>query len=167
MGAFTFIFIGACQPHAADLYVSSDPSLHSFDGDGPINRTREGIALKGYDVVAFFTEGKPVKGSEEIEATYEETTFRFSSKENHKHFLEDPEKYLPAYGGFCALGVANGYKDDMHPEAFAIVDGRLFFNLTPRIHQYWKIDPKRYIRQADENWPRLKTAPGYGPADGR
>ena len=91
----------------------------------------------------------------------------FPSEENHQRFVEDPEEYLPAYGGFCALGVANGYKDDMHPEAFDVIDGRLFFNLTPRIHDYWLENHEALIDFADENWPQLEDAPGYGPADGR
>ena len=158
---------GPVPRHAPHEVQEREWAGYSFDGDGPINRTGEGVALKGYDVVAYFTEEEPVKGSEDIETTYRETTFRFSSEDNRDRFLEDPERYIPAYGGFCALGVANGYKDDLHPEAFDIIEGRLFFNLSPGIHESWKRNHEILIARADENWPDLKHAPGYGPADGR
>lgn len=150
-----------------DTSPGSYPFSHSFDGDGPINQTEDGIAIKGYDVVAYFTEERPVKGSPEFEVVHEEATFRFSSQANKERFIESPEDYIPAYGGFCALGVANGYKDDMHPAAFSVIDDRLFFNLTPSIHHHWESNKEAFIERADQNWPRLKNAPGYGRADGR
>ena len=143
------------------------PFSLSFDGDGPINVTEGGIALKGYDVVAYHTEEQPVEGSIDFETEYEGAVFRFSSEENRQRFEESPERYLPAYGGFCALGVANGYKDDMHPAAFVIVDGRLYFNLDPHINDYWRLGKETFIARGDENWPELANAPGYGRADGR
>jgi len=139
----------------------------SFNGDGPINVTEEGVAIKGYDVVAYFEEGRAVEGLPEIEAEHQGATFRFASKANHDLFVESPEAYIPAYGGYCALGVANGYKDDLHPEAFEIVDDRLYFNLTPRIGAYWSKSHDEFIKRADENWPKLRDAPGHGPVDAR
>lgn len=123
--------------------------------------------MKGYDVVAYFTEKEAIKGSPGITAEYKGATFLFASRANKEKFIEDPEDYIPAYGGYCALGVRNGYKDDMHPEAFSIMDGRLFFNLSPDIHRYWKRRHERFIERADGNWPQLKEARGHGPADGR
>jgi len=160
---------GHFQPgsHVVDPRTDSIPFSLSFDGDGPINMTEDRIAVKGYDVVAYFTEDRPVEGSPEITAEWEDAIFQFSSEENRDRFLEAPEDYIPAYGGYCALGVANGYKDDMHPAAFDVIDGRLFFNLTPGIHASWAGNSERLIARADENWPELKTAPGYGRADGR
>jgi len=139
----------------------------SFDGDGPINVTENGVAVKGYDVVAYFTEEKPVKGSSERTVEYQDATFHFSSEANKKKFLQDPKRYIPAYGGYCALGVSNGYKDDMHPEAFSILEGRLYFNLRPDIHRYWKRNHEHFIARADAKWPQLKEARGHGPTDGR
>ena len=135
----------------------------SFDGDGPINKTKEGVAIKGFDVVAYFTEERPVKGSAEFEVVYEDAAFRFASGENRDRFADDPEAYIPAFGGFCALGVSNGYKDDLHPEAFSIIDGRLYFNLTPSIHEGWLRNKNSHIERAEANWPKLRHAPGYGP----
>jgi len=139
----------------------------SFNGDDPINVTLDGVAIKGYDVVAYFLEEKAVKGRKRYVAEFQGATFRFRSPQNRDRFLAGPEAYVPAYGGYCALGIANGYKDDMHPEAFDIVDGRLYFNLTPSIAEGWRTRKHDHIAHADENWPRLQNAPGYGWGDAR
>jgi len=164
------ILLGAPAISGLSFLIPEDrpaPVDRSFNGDGPINVTEDGVAIKGYDVVAYFLRERPIKGSPAIAATYGDATFRFASEENRQRFLENPEAYLPAYGGYCSLGVSNGYKDDMHPEAFEIVDGRLYFNLTPRIGRAWSREKDRYIARADENWPELLDAPGYGWGDAR
>ena len=138
-----------------------------FSARGPVNVDAHGIALHGYDVVAYFTEGRPVEGSAQFEATYLGATFRFASREHRKRFLHDPQRHMPAYGGFCSLGVASGYKDGMHPDAFSIVDGRLFFNLTPQIHRFWEHRREQLIERADANWPAIRDARAYGPGLGR
>ena len=156
---------------AVPLVLAADfwrvPDQFTFDGDGPINKDIRGGALKGYDVVAYHTEDEAVKGSMFITERYEDATFRFSTFEHRRLFRENPEAYLPAYGGFCAVGVANGYKDDMHPEAFSVIDGRLYFNLSKRIHERWRQQADEAISRADANWPGLMHAPGYGPRDRR
>ncbi len=156
----------ALSPGVAAGYpdARTDPT---FDGDGPINMTLDGVAIKGYDAVGYFTENKAVKGSPDYTVEYKGATFWFASSENRDLFAESPEEYAPAYGGFCALGVANGYKDDMHPEAFDVINGRLYFNLTPGIHRGWLRNKHQHISRANENWPELRHAPGYGPRDGR
>ena len=157
----------AASAEIKEKTLVSEDILLSFDGDSSLNKTESGIAIKGYDVVAFFTEKQAVKGSENFKTVYQDAVFLFSSKENKQKFLKDPEDYIPAFGGFCALGVSNGYKDDMHPHAFSIVKGRLYFNLTPRIHRYWEQNMEIFIQRANHNWPYLKDAPGYGRTDGR
>ncbi len=137
--------------------------LGLFSAEGPINTDPDGIALHGYDLVAYFTEERPMEGSAEFEVEYEGAVFRFANEEHRDRFRDDPEAYLPEYGGYCSLGVANGYKDGMHPEAFEIIDGRLFFNLTPDIHHYWQRNVQAFTQQADANWPRLKDSDRYGP----
>jgi len=153
----------------AAVLSASVARASGFNGDGPINVTDEGVAVKGYDVVAYFTEGEPVRGLPEHEVEQRGAIFRFASAAHAAMFRQSPGKYMPAYGGFCALGVANGYKDDMHPAAFSIVNGRLFLNLTPRINEHWEAYRRAYrlIERADRNWPELRHARGYGPADAR
>ena len=140
--------------------------IGAFRTDGPILVDTDGLAIHGYDVVAYFTKGAPTKGSEEYERTHEGATFRFASQEHLEQFAEEPAKFVPAYGGYCALGVAGNYKDGMHPEAFEIVDGRLFFNLTPSIHRHWQRRMGELIERADENWPDLKDSSRAGPGLG-
>lgn len=79
----------------------------------------------------------------------------------------EPRAYLPAFGGYCTLGTSNGYKDDMHPEALPLVDGKLYFNLRPHLHVYWEQQKAVRIERGEENWPELAYAPRHGRADAR
>ena len=155
------------QPSRVNRSLEGARVDQSFDGDGPINVTREGIALKGKKVVAFHENESLVKGDEAFAAEYGGAVFHFVSAENRDRFLKAPEQYLPQFGGYCSLGVANGYKDDMHPEAFSVADGKLYFNLTPSIHRRWEAGRERYIQQAEANWPALRNAEGHGWGDAR
>lgn len=123
---------------------------------GEINTTG-GIAVSGYDAVAYFTEEKPVKGTEAYSATYKDAIFLFSSAENRDAFQASPEKYLPQYGGYCAYGTAAGYKAPIDPSAFTLEGGKLYLNYDESVQQSWRQDIPGYIRKADENWPTVKT----------
>lgn len=92
---------------------------------GEIN-TSEGVAISGYDAVAYFTEEKPVKGNKAYSVTYKDAIFLFSSTENRDVFQASPEKYLPQYGGYCAYGTASGYKAPIDPHAFTLDGGKLY-----------------------------------------
>jgi YHS domain-containing protein len=116
-----------------------------------------GAALRGYDPVAYFTAGRPVRGSSAHAADYKGSRFLFASPENREAFLAHPERYAPQYGGFCAYGVASGYKAAIDPAAFSVVDDKLYLNYSPRIHQRWRADVRGYVRRADHNWPRVAT----------
>lgn len=120
-----------------------------------INVSR-GLALHGYDAVAYFVEGRAVKGSTEFTVDDGGVTYRFANGANRDAFLKDRAKYRPQYGGFCAYGVSRGYTVDIDPEAFAIVDGRLYLNYSKRVQRTWDQDRPGYIRKADAEWPRLK-----------
>jgi len=117
--------------------------------------------LVGYDPVAYFTDGKPMRGSGHHVTVHDGVTYAFTSKEHKKLFEADPQKYLPAYGGYCAYGVAVGKKFVIDPEAWKIVDGRLYLNLDKDVQKKWAEDIPGYIKKADANWPRIKDkAPG-------
>lgn len=116
---------------------------------------KEGVAIKGYDPVAYFTDGKPVEGSHEHTAEYQGSTFRFASRENRDAFVADPARYAPQYGGFCAFGTARGYKAKIDPAAFTVVDGRLYLNYDERVQKQWRADIPKLVAQADENWPEV------------
>ena len=118
----------------------------------PVFSTGDG-AIRGYDPVAYFTEGKPVKGDPGISTTWKDATWHFASTENLAAFTAGPEKYAPAYGGYCAYAVANGYTATTEPDAWSVVDGRLFLNYSKRVKRRWEKDKERYVVNADANWP--------------
>ncbi|MCA6075636.1 YHS domain-containing (seleno)protein [Fulvivirga sedimenti] len=120
-----------------------------------IFQTKAG-AIKGYDPVAYFTESKPVKGKEQFKLVWNNATWYFASQEHKEQFLENPEKYAPAYGGYCAFGVAGGYKVKTEPEAWAIVNGTLYLNYDLGVQKEWNEDRKTNIEKADKNWASLK-----------
>ncbi|MCL4845080.1 MAG: hypothetical protein KJ066_00965 [Acidobacteria bacterium] len=115
-----------------------------------------GLALHGYDPVSYFTEGKAVKGHPDVTATDGTVTYRFANIANRDMFARDPSKYRPQYGGFCAYGVSQGYTVDVDPEAFAVVDGKLYLNYSKRVQRTWDQDRAGYIDRADAAWPRLR-----------
>jgi YHS domain-containing protein len=118
--------------------------------------TQSTPGLSGYDPVAYFTEGKPVRGSGYNVAVYKGVTYAFASKKHKKMFEANPEKYVPAYGGYCAYGVAVGKKFVTDPEVWKIVDGKLYLNLDRDIQRKWNKDVPGYIKKADDNWLKIK-----------
>ena len=114
--------------------------------------TGPGLALHGYDPVAYFTEGKPVMGQATHATTHNDATYRFSSKANLKAFKASPAQYVPQYGGFCAYGVSVGAKFDGDPHLWRIEDGKLYLNLNPKIQKLWEKDILGNIIKANENW---------------
>lgn len=124
-----------------------------------VNTDRHGVAANGHDVVAYFTENEAVPGLASLTAVHEGSTYRFSTSANRDAFQADPQKYLPLYGGYCAYGVANGYKVKVDPEAFSIVEGRLYLNYSKGVQRRWKEDIPGYIARADSNWTQIRNAP--------
>ncbi len=115
-----------------------------------------GLAIKGYDAVAYFAEGKPVEGDRDFEYEWRGATWRFASAENRDRFAADPENYAPQYGGFCAWAVAEGKTAPIDPEAWRIVDGRLYLNYSAQVQKTWEEDIPGNIKRANANWPRLR-----------
>lgn len=123
---------------------------------GPINLDSRGVALHGHDPVAYFVEGKPMQGRAELSLAVNGATYWFASEANRQAFKADPAKYEPQYGGYCAYGVAQGYKPDIDPNAFKVVDGKLFLNLSPAVQTRWLADVPGFIVRANQTWPALK-----------
>lgn len=119
------------------------------------NVDRAGLGLKGYDPVAYLTDGRPIKGQETFTATHDGVTYRFASSEHKRQFLAEPAKYVPQYGGYCAMGVALGKKLPIDPEAFRIVDGKLYLNVNKDVQRDWVKDIPGNIARADAQWPAL------------
>ncbi len=121
----------------------------------PVFSTYLGGAIRGYDPVAYFTEGRPVKGRKAHRAEWMGATWSFASAENRKRFEADPEKYAPRYGGYCAWAVSRGYTASIDPDAWSIVDGALYLNYSLGVRSQWSQDAPGNIAKADANWPKL------------
>ena len=120
-----------------------------------INKGSDGVALKGYDVVAYFTEGKPVLGNSEFHYEWNSAQWQFSSAANRDLFAADPSKYAPQYGGYCAFGVSEGHKAKVDPTVWKIVDGKLYLNYDAGVGNEWRKDIPGRIAKADKNWPKV------------
>jgi len=110
-------------------------------------------AVGGYDTVAYFTEGKPVKGLREYKTSYKGANWYFSSSANLEAFKNSPEKYAPQYGGYCAWAVANGDTAKGDPNQWSIRDGKLYLNYDEEIKNRWLANVDELISKADANWP--------------
>lgn len=126
---------------------------HAFSGQ--VNADGDGVAIRGYDPVAYFTVGEPVEGSADYTATHDGATWRFSSAGNRDAFVADPEKYAPQYGGYCAYAVAHGATAPIDPQAFSVLDGKLYLNYSDHVRAQWRNDAAEFISRADRNWPGL------------
>lgn len=126
-----------------------------FAAVDPVNKSFTGTALKGYDAVAYFKEGRPVKGESKFRHDWMGAKWYFASAENRDLFASDPQKYAPQFGGYCAWAVSRGYTASIDPEAWKIVDGKLYLNYSRDVQKMWEADIAGNIRLASENWPRL------------
>jgi YHS domain-containing protein len=120
-----------------------------------VNADGRGLAVKGYDVVAYFVDGRAVPGDARFEHAVDGVRYRFATAANRDRFAREPQRYLPQYGGFCAWAVSLGKTADTDPLAWRIVDGRLFLNYDRSVQKQWEGDIKGNVAKADANWPRL------------
>lgn len=139
--ATTLLLIPAILPSPAQ----AEPPVYTGAFDN--------IAVQGHDPVAYFTDGKPVKGSKDFVAEYQGAEFRFASAANRDAFRADPAKYAPQYGGYCAWAVSQGYHAKGDAKNWKIVDGRLYLNYNTSIQKKWEADIPGFIAAADAQWP--------------
>ena len=121
----------------------------------PINKDGIGIAIKGYDPVAYFTQSKPVKGSSSFTFQWMNATWWFANAQDRDEFSRTPEKYAPQYGGYCAYGISQGHAVSIDPEAWTIFEGKLYLNYSKGVQKTWSGAIPKYIDEADRNWPGL------------
>jgi hypothetical protein len=142
---------------AAAALAAANEAKAKTEVPRPVNTlgSPDGIAIRGYDPVAYFRDGGPRLGKPEFSVRHGDALWRFASAEHKALFEADPERYLPAYGGFCAYGTSRGYLVKIEPEAWSIVDGRLYLNYDLGVRDTWLVRTKTYIARADGNWPRL------------
>jgi YHS domain-containing protein len=116
----------------------------------------KGIALDGYDAVAFFKQGKPVKGSSAYTVQWNGAQWLFADKADLESFKNTPEKYAPQYGGYCAYGAAKGHKATSEVDTWSIVNGKLYLNYDQSVKSTWNKDQAAYIESANKNWPQIR-----------
>ena len=117
--------------------------------------TSWGVAIRGYDPVAYFLLGKPEKGSKAFVFKWNDAEWRFANENHLQLFKQDPERYAPQYGGYCAYAVSQNSTASIDPESWKIVEGKLYLNYSAAIQKKWEADIPGYIEKADINWPKL------------
>ena len=127
--------------------VTADVTTATDDND---------VILAGHDAVAYFTEGKPVLGSADFTAQHAGAVYRFANAKHRDLFRANPEKYAPAYGGYCALGTSFGKKFEVDGKAFEVVEGRLYVNKNLSVYKSWRKDIPNNIVKAEGHWPQIK-----------
>ena len=150
MTVLTSLFRRLAVPALAGLMSSA-----AFAGD--LNEV-DGVAIKGYDPVAYFTDHQAVRGSDAITADFNGAIFKFASTAHRDAFAEAPTKYAPQFGGFCAYGTATGHKADIDPQAFTIVDDKLYLNYDQKVRTEWAKDIPGYIAKANAAWSTVSQS---------
>jgi YHS domain-containing protein len=135
---------------AADKAAETARSNNGLD---PVNQVEGGLAIRGYDTVAYFQEGKSVAGNGEYSHEYMGARWLFSSPENRDLFIRAPQKYAPQYGGYCSWAVGHGYTANGDPRAWKIVDGKLYLNYNETIKEKWEKEAGELIQKGDDYWP--------------
>ncbi|MBR0674325.1 YHS domain-containing (seleno)protein [Neoroseomonas soli] len=141
----------------ATLAVPLGTLLFPGTGRAAQVNVEDGVAVRGTDVVAYFTEGRAIAGNPRFTTPWRGATWRFASAAHRDLFAAEPERYAPAYGGFCAYAVSEGYTAPIDPAAWRIVDGRLFLNYDRAVQRRWERDIPGRIARADANWPGLSA----------
>ncbi|HKX30287.1 MAG TPA: YHS domain-containing (seleno)protein [Blastocatellia bacterium] len=134
------------------LSISARPSSAAVD---PVNKNLLGTAMQGYDPVAYFKEGKPVKGKSEFRYEWMRAKWYFANAANRDEFAKEPTKFAPQFGGYCAWAVSRGYTANIDPEAWKIVEGKLYLNYNKDVQKMWEQDVPGNIKKGEGNWPRL------------
>jgi YHS domain-containing protein len=131
--------------------------LQPASAEGVVNASSWSGAIEGYDPVAYFEEGKPVEGDSDYAHEWMGATWYFASAKSRDLFAADPEKYAPQYGGYCAWAVSQRYTAKIDPQAWAVVDDKLYLNYSLDVQKQWQQDVPGNITKADGNWPEIRA----------
>lgn len=123
--------------------------------DQPMFHAEDGVAIDGYDTVAFFIEGRAVQGRPEFAVVWKGVVWRFVSVDNQYSFEADPRAFAPLFGGYCAYAVSQGYLMSGSPQSWQIVDGDLFLLYSPVVQEIWQSQASDLIALARVNWPEV------------
>ena len=142
---------------ALSAFIAAPAAQAGIKGStSEVNVDERGVALGGYDPVAYFDSGKPTRGLDTISASYGGARYLFATAKHRKAFLANPRNYVPEFGGFCATGTAFGEKVDIDPETGKVVNGKLYVNNGPRALQVFNQNTPAIIAKAQANWPTVK-----------
>lgn len=119
----------------------------------------DGKALRGYDPVAYFTQSQPTKGDSTINFAYQGANWYFANMANRDAFKASPDKYVPQYGGYCAYGTSEGHKAPTQPDAWAVVDDKLYLNYNTKVKTLWDKQRDERIQKANQQWVLIKDKP--------
>ena len=136
---------------AAAVFIACTKS----DKVASIDTKSDGLAVQGFDTVAYFTAENAVKGDTKYEYAWNGAKWLFSSQENLDKFKQSPEAFAPQFGGYCAYAVSHGHTADGDPHAWKVVDGKLYLNYNPEVKQMWEKDQDKFIKDGEANWPKL------------
>lgn len=144
---------------AAALTATLPQPAFAYDENSTsaLNVDAQGVAVKGHDVVAYFTDGAPVAGKPEFAAKHDGATYHFATAAHRDAFKANPARYVPQFGGFCAMGVALEKKLDGDPTAWKIVDDKLYLNVSKGVQMKWLEDVPGNLKKANSNWPEIKA----------
>lgn len=137
------------------LVVFLAAGLFAAAVEKPVNATLFGVAIKGYDTVAYFTDARPAEGKSEFTHEWQGAKWRFASAEHLAAFQAAPEKYAPQFGGYCSWAVSQGYTAPVDPTAWKIVGGKLYLNYNREVQAKWEADAAGNIAKAEAHWPKL------------
>lgn len=127
-------------------------AINTTEGVKKINTTAENVAVKGFDTVAYFTERNAVPGNLQYEFVWNGAKWLFANAENLEKFKANPEAFAPQFGGYCSFAVSKGYTADSDPQAWKIVDGKLYLNYNPKVKELWEAEQEMRIREGEKNW---------------
>lgn len=155
MRSFERLNLTAALVALVTMVVAAWPALAS----GTINTDADNVAIEGYDPVAYFTREAAVPGDPSLEYVWQGARWRFATPEHRDLFAADPDRFAPRYGGFCAGGMSVGVKATIDPEAWAIIDDRLFLSFRKEGIERFAQDPEENIAKADAHWQQLQDEP--------
>ena len=147
LSGIVILGLGMTQAHADESPINTL--------SGSLFDTKTGIAIKGYDPVAYFMQNKPVKGVDAYVYEWQGAKWKFANQADLDAFKVNPAKYAPQYGGYCAYGVANDNLVSIEPDKFTIIDGKLYLNYDGDVQTKWLKDTAGYIRKADGKFTAL------------
>jgi YHS domain-containing protein len=150
----TILSLGLFAAVAVAFMACSRTARVGFDA---VNKTADGLAIRGYDAVAYFDSNNAVEGAAQYAVVWNGAKWLFSSMENLEKFRRSPEAFAPQFGGYCSYAVSKGYTADGDPNAWKIVNGKLYLNYSPEVKKLWEQDQDECIKLGERHWSEFKV----------